>query len=67
MTKTCSYCGEPFKDGETITVVAEVSFKLIPSRVHFALSMPSEVEEMFHRACYADVLECYEDLLGGRE
>jgi len=56
MTRCCDYCDEPFKDGETITAIVDVSYKEIPSRVHFALSMPSEVSQLYHRECYQDVL-----------
>jgi hypothetical protein len=52
MQRDCVYCRTLFKDGEKLLAVIPTKFKEIPSRVHFALSMPSEVLELFHEDCY---------------
>jgi hypothetical protein len=54
MTKTCDFCAEPFSDKETIVIIADAQFKLIPSRVHYGISLPSECREMYHRGCFSD-------------
>jgi hypothetical protein len=52
MTKICDYCDNSLVDGEIVTIIANVRYKQIPSRVAFALSTPDQVEEIYHQECF---------------
>jgi hypothetical protein len=53
MNIRCVTCGIPFKDNELIKVTVTTKFKLIPSRVAFALCKPIDYEQesLIHLEC----------------
>lgn len=52
MTKGCSFCQEPFIDGEAVRVVVDTTYKEIPSKISYALSRNMTIVEIYHRECY---------------
>jgi len=55
--KRCSFCEEPFVDGETVSIIADCAFHLIPSKVNFALSKDMSINNMYHQECLLMVLK----------
>lgn len=56
MNKSCAYCGDTFKDGDEVKFVADGNFRLIPSKVNFALDKDFVIEDLYHAICGAYVL-----------
>lgn len=51
MTKHCSNCGYPFRDKDDIIAVVRSNFAMIPSRVSFAITQPTDIYELQHYEC----------------
>ncbi len=56
MVKSCDFCNMAFIDGEAVTAIVTARFKLIPSRVNYALSVPEGCQEMYHPECFEEFI-----------
>ena len=56
MRKPCDYCDNHFADEEEVIAIIKARYHHIPSRVHFSITVPEEVMEIFHTACYDTAL-----------
>lgn len=63
MNKQCWVCDGPFKDQDEIVAVVRTRFKMIPSRVHFAIESPTDIYELQHIECaVGDLIPPEDDL-----
>ncbi len=51
MQKFCFLCDKPFEDQDDVIAIVRAQFKMIPSRVAFALYPPTQVYEIQHYEC----------------
>ena len=61
MQKACYFCDNLLHDEEPITIVYDGFYRDIPSRVHFSVSAPEEISEMYHRECYERIVARCQD------
>lgn len=51
MTKSCPVCDEPINDGEEIAAVVKSTMKMLPSKLAYAITTPTECVEVMHWRC----------------
>lgn len=51
MNKSCDLCHNFIRDEEEIVAVVKTVFHQVPSRVSYAIQMPTECIRMFHMEC----------------
>lgn len=52
MTKSCDFCGESLPNEADVLAVMHTRFRLIPSRINYAIEQPNKCERLFHKECF---------------
>ena len=52
MTRDCPICEFPFRDGNDVVAIMITKFKMLPSRVNYAIEQPTKCIELVHSECF---------------